>query len=41
MGEIRFIGTGETCGYAYPVCKKFLVKAQRTYKKHGTNVINI
>ena len=23
MGEIRFVGTGETRGYPYPVCKKF------------------
>ena len=22
MGEIRFVGTGETRGYPYPVCKK-------------------
>ena len=21
MGEIRFVGTGETRGYPYPVCK--------------------
>ena len=25
MGEIRFVGTGETCGYPYLVCKKELV----------------
>ena len=25
MGEIRFVGTGETCGYPYPVCKKRIV----------------
>ena len=24
MGEIRFVGTGETCGYPYLVCKKTL-----------------
>ena len=24
MGEIRFVGTGETRGYPYLVCKKFL-----------------
>ena len=24
MGEIRFVGTGETRGYPYPVCKKNL-----------------
>ena len=23
MGEIRFVGTGETRGYPYLVCKKF------------------
>ena len=23
MGEIRFVGTGETRGYPYPVCKKY------------------
>ena len=22
MGEIRFVGTGKTCGYPYLVCKK-------------------
>ena len=22
MGEIRFVGTGETRGYPYPLCKK-------------------
>ena len=22
MGEIRYVGTGETRGYPYPVCKK-------------------
>ena len=22
MGEIRFVGTGETRGYPYPMCKK-------------------
>ena len=25
MGEIRFVGTGETRGYPYPVCKKINV----------------
>ena len=24
MGEIRFVGTGETRGYPYPVCKKLM-----------------
>ena len=24
MGEIRFVGTGETRGYPYPVCKKYI-----------------
>ena len=24
MGEIRFVGTGETRGYHYPVCKKIV-----------------
>ena len=24
MGEIRFVGTGETRGYPYPVCKKLV-----------------
>ena len=33
MGEIRFVGTGETCGYPYLVCKKqyynrFLFRSQ-------------
>ena len=25
MGEIRFVGTGETRGYLYPVCKKKVI----------------
>ena len=25
MGEIRFVGTGETRGYPYLVCKKIIV----------------
>ena len=25
MGEITFVGTGETRGYPYPVCKKRIV----------------
>ena len=25
MGEIRFVGTGETCGYPYLVCKKRII----------------
>ena len=25
MGEIRFVGTGKTRGYPYPVCKKLCV----------------
>ena len=24
MGEIRFVGTGETRGYPYLVCKKYM-----------------
>ena len=30
MGEIRFVGTGGTCGYPYLVCKKFLSVASLT-----------
>ena len=30
MGEIRFVGTGETRGYPYLVCKK---KASHIYKQ--------
>ena len=26
MGEIRFVGTGETRGYPYPVCKKIFYR---------------
>ena len=25
MGEIRFVGTGETRGYPYLVCKKLII----------------
>ena len=30
MGEIRFVGTGETRGYPYLVCKKKLVGTGET-----------
>ena len=30
MGEIRFVGTGETRGYPYPVCKKRIVGPDKT-----------
>ena len=30
MGEIRFVGTGETRGYPYPVCKKRIVGPGKT-----------
>ena len=30
MGEIRFVGTGETRGYPYPVCKKRMVGLGKT-----------
>ena len=30
MGEIRFVGTGETRGYPYPVCKKRFVGTGET-----------
>ena len=29
MGEIRFVGTGETRGYPYLVCKKVFYVTQR------------
>ena len=31
MGEIRFVGTGETHGYPYLVCKKTEVEIQSTH----------
>ena len=30
MGEIRFVGTGKTRGYPYPVCKKRFVGTGET-----------
>ena len=30
MGEIRFVGTGETRGYPYLVCKKRIVSSGET-----------
>ena len=30
MGEIRFVGTGETRGYPYLVCKKRIVGPGKT-----------
>ena len=48
MGEIRFVGTGETRGYPYPVCKKRIVRPgkRRGYpypvcKKNIITVCNI
>ena len=32
MGEIRFVGTGETRGYPYQVCKKKNVGSRQTVK---------
>ena len=32
MGEIRFVGTGETRGYPYPVCKKNRIYHRATEK---------
>ena len=32
MGEIRFVGTGETRGYPYPVCKKFISNYSTDWK---------
>ena len=31
MGEIRFVGTGETRGYPYLVCKKTTVGPGKTH----------
>ena len=31
MGEIRFVGTGETRGYPYLVCKKRIVGPGKTH----------
>ena len=28
MGEIRIVGSGKTCGYPYPVCKKNFSNSQ-------------
>ena len=42
MGEIRFVGTGETCGYPYPVCKKtkYLLQAvTRPTNGNGTDLL--
>ena len=41
MGEIRFVGTGETRGYPYLVCKKrvsYELRAYLIYVKVGENV---
>ena len=37
MGEIRFVGTGETSGYPYLVCKKmkFQPESKRKCRKRG------
>ena len=40
MGEIRFVGTGETRGYPYPVCKKILLcKREGGYKNECLQVV--
>ena len=31
MGEIRFVGTGETRGYPYPVCKNIFSATEFIY----------
>ena len=38
MGEIRFVGTGETRGYPYPVCKK---KVSQSLIAAGSVVIRV
>ena len=35
MGEIRFVGTGETRGYPYLVCKKKFYQTIRQSVLHG------
>ena len=42
MGEIRFVGTGETRGYPYLVCKKYSsVIVTHSVKKNSTQGKNI
>ena len=42
MGEIRFVGTGETRGYPYLVCKNYLYQTILKYphagKTYGRNM---
>ena len=41
MGEIRFVGTGETRGYPYPVCKKYFVDMKLLFDKNLTRLARI
>ena len=38
MGEIRFVGTGETRGYPYLVCKIILFLTDHVISEYGDQV---
>ena len=38
MGEIRFVGTGETRGYPYLVCKKKIVGPGKARGYHNSSI---
>ena len=39
MGEIRFVGTGETRGYPYLVCKKILSRLSNIYNMEEVQIL--
>ena len=39
MGEIRFVGTGETRGYPYLVCKKIDVELYRKKSEYAQTIL--
>ena len=44
MGEIRFVGTSETRGYPYPVCKKIISYIRSVVhfpKKHNVDLYRV
>ena len=40
MGEIRFVGTGETRGYPYLVCKKMQVNSIQIQTRDNSNMLH-
>ena len=41
MGEIRFVGTGETRGYPYLVCKKIISEPIVKIQEKGFSLMHL